>query len=1192
MILQGLLEHWMREPLFQKLADRVTETSLHTVVSGLDSTSKVFFMAGLAHQLRRPALIITTDAARAERIYEDLTVFFPSNQVNLLPARELFMDTEVLSQSMEQRQQRLTFQECLNVSGEGEGIFVAPVAALMSRVLPPAQWRNLVVKLQSGLQVNRDLLLQKLVELGYDRVPLIEARGQCSARGEIIDLFPPGWEQPLRVELFDQVIESLRLFDPHTQRSTRKLEEAAILPAYELILQPAIYREGEVLLRRDLEQALSRLLRKGDREAAARLKAGVEQHLQRLAQRGGLDVLSSYFPYFYGQGSSLLDYLPEHFVLMLDEPAAIKDSGDNLRRELTDHRSNHFMQGELLPGQLEPLWDPKELLDRTDMAVVACTLFPGSAAWWPVDNEVHLEAKGASFYHGQWELLKDDYYSWVKQGCQICFLAGSRERGEGLIKSLQGNDIPVSGGLDGAWSEDPAKPVQMVTASLEQGYVFPSLRLVILTEQNLLPRQRKRKRMARREGLRLRDYRELNMGDYVVHEQHGIGKYLGLSTLEIGGVQRDYLMVKYSGSDKLYIPVDQIDLIQKYISSEGKAPRLHSLGSGEWNRIKSKVDNSVQELARELLSLYAARQATKGYAFSPDHPWQLEFEARFPYEETPDQIQAIADVKADLEKPQPMDRLICGDVGYGKTEVALRAAFKVAMEGKQVVILVPTTILAQQHYRTFQERLKDFPLRVAQLSRFVSLTKQKEILADLARGRIDIIIGTHRILSSDVRIPDLGLLIIDEEQRFGVRHKENLKKMRLDVDVLAMTATPIPRTMHLSLVGARDFSVIETPPENRYPVQTFVVEYSENLIKEAIQRELNRDGQIYFVFNRIEGIGAMAKRIQELFPAIPIAVGHGRMSEASLEQVMSDFLEGKYKILVSTTIIEAGLDIANVNTLIVYEAERFGLAQLYQLRGRVGRSNRVAYAYLTYRKEKIISDTARKRLQAIKEFTELGSGFKVALKDLEIRGAGNILGAEQHGFMVAVGFDLYCRLLEKAVAETKNEKREPQTVSKLDLPLNAYLPSSYITNQDQKIDLYQRIYTVNSEEELQDIEKELKDRYGTPPAPVRNLLLVAALRIAALALSVPLIQQQQNMIIIQFSANYKFESNELLPALKALRGKAVLSTGKALMVKIKAEGALDVVIFELIAFLKTLREKSRLREEDDDLGFSVKGGDG
>ncbi len=1186
MILEGLLNQWLQDPSFKAVSSGSREEI--AVVSGLDSSARVFFMAALSHHWGRPVLIVTSEAARAEKIYEDLTAFLPSGLVNLLPARELFMGAGVLSQSMDLRQQRLAFQEWL-YHGK-EGIFIAPVSALMSRVVPPGKWRGLALALETGEQVNRETMLRRLVELGFERASLIESRGQFSARGEIIDVFPPGWEQPLRVELDDRTIESLRLFDHLTQRSTEKLEKAVILPAYELILPEALFREGESRLRKDLQQALSRLQRKGDRETAARLKTAVEQHLQRLPQSGSLDMLPVYFSYFYGEGASLLDYLPANMLLLLDEPQAIAESGEKLQRELDDYRSNIFLQGELLPGQMVPLWEPRELLNRKDFHLVAFTLFPGLPEWLPAARECPVEARAASFYHGQWELLKNDFYNWVRQGYRVCFLTGSRERGEGLIKALQEHDLPVHSSLDRAWSDDAAWPVQMVTASLEQGYVFPSLQLAILTEQNLLPRQRKRRRMVRREGLKLSDYRELNAGDYVVHEQHGIGKYLGLSTLEIGGVQRDYLLVKYSGTDKLYIPVEQINLIQKYVSPDGRAPRLHSLGSGEWHRLKSKVDSSVQELARELLSLYAARQATKGYAFSPDHPWQLEFEARFPYEETPDQLQAIADVKADLEKDHPMDRLICGDVGYGKTEVALRAAFKVALEGKQVAILVPTTVLAQQHFRTFKERFKDFPLRVEQLSRFVSPSRQKEILADLARGRIDIIIGTHRLLSADVRFHDLGLLVIDEEQRFGVRHKEKLKQMRLDVDVLAMTATPIPRTLHLSLAGARDLSVIETPPENRYPVQTYVVEYSENLIREAIQRELSRGGQVYFVFNRVEGIEAMARRIQELFPGVPVAIGHGQMSEAALERVMNDFLEGKYKILVSTTIIEAGLDIANVNTLIVYEAERFGLAQLYQLRGRVGRSNRVAYAYLTYRKEKIISETARKRLQAIKEFTELGSGFKVALKDLEIRGAGNILGAEQHGFMVAVGFDLYCRLLEKAVAELKNEKKEPQEVIRLDLPLNAYLPSSYISNQDQKIDLYQRIYSISAEEELRDIEEELRDRYGTPPAPVKNLLTAAALRVAAQALQIELIQQKQRVIVIQFSPGFKAESNELWAVLGPWQGKAVLSAGKTLALKIKVDGPLDEMIPRIILLLKEIKTRLLRCRCSHNPGLSVEGG--
>ncbi len=577
-------------------------------------------------------------------------------------------------------------------------------------------------------------------------------------------------------------------------------------------------------------------------------------------------------------------------------------------------------------------------------------------------------------------------------------------------------------------------------------------------------------------------------------------------------------------------------------------------------------------MAQELLQLYAARQSTRGFAFGPDHPWQMEFEDRFPYEETPDQLQAIAEVKADLEKDQPMDRLICGDVGYGKTEVALRAAFKVAMEGKQVALLVPTTILAQQHFRTFQERFQDFPIKVAQLSRFVSLATIKKTLEELASGRIDIIIGTHRLLSSDVHFKDLGLLIIDEEQRFGVRHKEKLKKVRLNVDVLSMTATPIPRTLHLSLVGSRDLSIIETPPENRYPVQTFVVEYSDLLVKEAVQRELNRQGQVFFVYNRVKGIRAMANHLKKFLPDVRIAVAHGQMAEASLEQVMSDFLEKKYDVLLSTTIIEAGLDIPNVNTLLVYDADNFGLAQLYQLRGRVGRSDRQAYAYLTYRKNKIISETARKRLQAIKEFTEFGSGFKVALRDLEIRGAGNILGAEQHGFMVAVGFDLYCRLLERAINDIKQVKKEEVPEPRLELQIDAYLPGSYIANQEQKIDFYQRIYTAKTLDELSEVEEELRDRYGAPSLPVRQLLAVAGIKVLARELRVEVIRQEKQCVTVKFNPEVKPDSGELWKMIRKHAGKYSIMTGsKGLTIKIKQEKGSGLMLEGLQNLMCTMK---------------------
>ncbi|MEW5785111.1 MAG: transcription-repair coupling factor [Bacillota bacterium] len=1188
MLLKDLLSYWPRDRQFSELADVSFKSGFRAAVTGLDSSARIYFQAGLAHKLHRPALVITPDAVRAEKVYADLHAFYPAGQINLLPSRELFQTPDVLTHSIEQRQQRLLFLEWLNQGGEG--FFVAPFTAVISKMVPPDLWRSLILEISLEQKADRDNLLMRLIEMGYERVPLIEGKGQCSGRGDIIDVYPFGREQPLRIVLFEDTVESIRLFDPQSQRSAEYLQSAGILPAVELPLPERFFKRGESRMRHDTEQAVAGLRRSGEAVTASRLKASVEMHLERLARPGGLDFIPGYFSYFFGSGAALIDYLPPEFIVYLDDPMSMLEKSAVLRRELAEHHGNLYLQGELLQGRLDPLWDEKELFARAPCAVVACNSFPGLAGWLDPQCEVQIESKSVFSYHGQWDLLENDFNNWRRQGYRVCFLAGSLERGTGLLKSLQEYGLPVSGVPGRPWEDNPTAPVQLVATSLEEGFIMPGIGMVVVTEHNLVPRRRKKKRLSHKDGITLRDYRDLSVGDYVVHEQHGIGKYLGVKTMEIKGIQRDYLLIKYSGTDKLYIPADQIELIQKFAGSEGRPPRLHSLGSGEWHRLKSKVKSSIQEMAGELLSLYAARQAVGGYSFGPDHPWQLEFEARFPYEETPDQLQAIAEVKADMEKSHPMDRLICGDVGYGKTEVALRAAFKAAMEGKQVALLVPTTILAQQHYRTFQERFAEFPLQIAQLSRFVSPLRQKEIIADLARGRIDIIIGTHRLLSRDIRFHDLGMLIIDEEQRFGVRHKERLKQLRLDVDVLAMTATPIPRTLHLSLVGARDLSVIETPPEDRYPVQTYVAEYSELLVKEVIQRELSRQGQVYFVFNRVDGIKAIAKNIQALFPGVPVAVGHGQMPEADLERTMSEFLDGRYKILISTTIIEAGLDIPNVNTLIIYDADKFGLAQLYQIRGRVGRSNRVAYAYLTYRKEKIISETARKRLQAIKEFTELGSGFKVALRDLEIRGAGNILGAEQHGHVTAVGFDFYCRLLEQAVAGLKNEKREEKPAPRLDLEVDAYIPASYITSQDQKIDFYYRIYTSNVEEDLSEIEVEMRDRYGTPPPAVLNLLSVANLRVLAQELGVELIEQKGSLILIKFDAAQKFESRTLWPLLNSTGVKVTLGTGSKISLKLKTEDKPSLVMPELIQLLKKL---SGLKSEERpfDPGIIAKGGE-
>ncbi len=1126
---QDILDLWAEDDTFNTLKTKVSsQHGFRAMVSGMDTGVRAFFMAALARQSGMPALVIARDAARAEKLYSELSGFFPG-QVGLLPSREYFMNTELLSRSEEYQQLRLQFLEWL--SGGGEGVYVSTIRALFSKMVPPGRWADLTIHLQPGQRLDREQLIAQLTGTGYERASLTETRGHFSARGDVVDIYPPGYQSPVRVELFDDTIQSIRLYDPATQRSTEQLSKASAMPARELFITEELYRRGEQMVQQSLDQALSRLRRRGEKDAAARLEREVNRHLQRLAEPGGLDYLGSYFPFFYEQGGSLVDYLSSRFLVFVEDPPAVAEAGENFRREFENYFNSSLLEKELVASPDRLFWNEKELFQRLPGPLVSCSLFQGTAGLFQPGQAFSFETKSVPYYHGQWELFRNDYRSWLENGYRAYMAAASTGRGQNLLQQLSEQGVFNHRSETAAEANDnnnlspgtlPLPPV--VEGRLEEGFVLPDLSLALVTEHNLLPQRKKKKRIRHREGVRLSDYRELNSGDYVVHEQHGIGKYQGVSTLEIGGVKRDYLLLKYRGTDKLYIPVDQIGMIQKYSGGEGHAPRLHSLGGGEWQKLKNKANRAVEELARELLSLYAARQASEGYSFGPDHPWQQEFETHFPYEETPDQLQAINAVKADLEKSYPMDRLICGDVGYGKTEVAMRAAFKVVMEGKQVAVLVPTTVLAQQHYRTFRERFEGFPVRIAQLSRFVSRGEQKAVLKDLAAGKIDIVIGTHRLLSRDLQFNDLGLLVLDEEQRFGVRQKEKIRKMRLEVDTLAMSATPIPRTLHLSLSGGRDLSVIDTPPEDRYPVQTYVVEYSEDLVREAVHRELNRDGQVFIVFNRVAQIEAFAEKIRKMFPGVSVAVGHGRMAEATLERIMADFQEGYYQVLVCTTIIESGLDIPNVNTLIVNEADKFGLAQLYQIRGRVGRSNRLAYAYLTYRKDRIVNETAQKRLKAVKEFTELGSGFKIALRDLEIRGAGNILGAEQHGFITAIGFDLYCKLLENKVAELKGERPQETVNPRLELGVNAYIPASYIESQSQKVEFYQRIYNAASSEALQEIEAELTDRYGSPVEPVNNLLAAGRIRILAAGLGIELIQQQRTTLI-QFSRRARFDRN-------------------------------------------------------------------
>ena len=779
--------------------------------------------------------------------------------------------------------------------------------------------------------------------------------------------------------------------------------------------------------------------------------------------------------------------------------------------------------------------------------------------------------------YGKLDLLAEEVLRLKRKKYRTVLLSGTTERGEHLARSLREKDIEV--GIF-TQKDGPILPGQVVVmpGSLERGFDNPEIKLAVFSESEVYGRSKKQQARPRHKakGKRITDYQELNMGDYVVHITHGIGKYMGVESLEVGGHLKDYFALMYAGGDKLYVPTNQVDLIQKYVGADEATPKLHKLGGNEWNRVKSKAKDSIKQMAEELIKLYAARESVRGFAFSADTPWQKEFQDMFPYEETPDQLAAIEEVKMDMERPQPMDRLLCGDVGYGKTEVAMRAAFKAVMDGKQVAVLVPTTILAEQHFHTFYERFKPFPVIVESISRFKSQSEQRHILTKLKTGEIDIIIGTHRLLQKDVKFKDLGLLVVDEEQRFGVSHKEKIKQFKKNVDVLTLTATPIPRTLHMAMSGVRDMSLIETPPEDRFPIQTYVVEHNESLIRDAIIRELSREGQVYYVHNRVQTIHEEVQSLKRLVPEARIAVAHGQMNEDELEEVMLGFYEHDYDVLVCTTIIETGLDIANVNTLIVTSADKLGLSQLYQLRGRVGRSNRQAFAYLTYKKDKVLSEAAEKRLSAIREFTEFGSGFKIALKDLEIRGAGNILGTEQHGHMMAVGYDLYTKLLAAAVKELKGEKEQEELRPVLELDISAYISDEYISNASLKMEIYRRIASVDTVEEADDLEEEVEDRFGDIPEPTRSLIMISRIRVLAAKLGIGSIIQQGKVINMKFHNTDKLTPEMLLSIKAALSRQINIIGTKTPIIAVKSRGSKGIKL--LLRLQKILDEIKAMQE--------------
>lgn len=1067
-------------------------------------------------------LVVTYDDTRAKEIYDDLRSF--TSRVWLYPAKDLLFYSADIHGNLMARQRIAVLRRLME---DREGVVVTTMDGLMDHLLPLKYLREQSITVESGQVIDLDVWKERLIAMGYERVAQVDGMGQFSIRGGIVDIFPLTEEVPVRIELWDDEVDSIRTFDLESQRSVEQLEYITIYPAAEVVLSGDQLAAGIRRLEKE-EKTYEKALREQHKpEEAHRIHTIIGELRSGLDEGWRIGGLDAYIRYFCPDTVSFLEYFPQgESVIFLDEPARLKEKGETVELEFRESMVHRLEKGYLLPGQTELLYPAAEILARMQKPyAVMLTGLDQKLPGMKVNQKFSIDVKNVNSYQNSFEILIKDLTRWKKEGYRVILLSASRTRASRLASDLREYDLRAycpdgqegesgNAGGEGSGSADTGNPGAVNTSvrkvrpgeilvtygNLHRGFEYPLLKFVFITEGDMfgVEKKRKRRKKTNYQGKAIQSFTELSVGDYVVHEEHGLGIYKGIEKVERDKVIKDYIKIEYGDGGNLYLPATRLESIQKYAGAEAKKPKLNKLGGTEWNKTKTRVRGAVQEIARDLVKLYAARQEKAGFQYGTDTVWQREFEELFPYDETDDQMDAIDAVKKDMESRRIMDRLICGDVGYGKTEVALRAAFKAVQDSKQVVYLVPTTILAQQHYNTFVQRMKDFPVRVDMLSRFCTPARQKRTLEDLRKGMVDIVIGTHRVLSKDMQFKDLGLLIIDEEQRFGVAHKEKIKHLKENVDVLTLTATPIPRTLHMSLAGIRDMSVLEEPPVDRTPIQTYVMEYNEEMVREAINRELARNGQVYYVYNRVTDIDEVAGRVQALVPDAVVTFAHGQMREHELERIMADFINGEIDVLVSTTIIETGLDISNANTMIIHDADRMGLSQLYQLRGRVGRSNRTSYAFLMYKRDKLLREEAEKRLQAIREFTELGSGIKIAMRDLEIRGAGNVLGAEQHGHMEAVGYDLYCKMLNQAVLALKGETLEEDSYDTVvECDIDAYIPGRYIKNEYQKLDIYKRISAIETEEEYMDMQDELMDRFGDIPRSVENLLKIASIRALA-----------------------------------------------------------------------------------------------
>jgi len=1145
------MENALLKPLieienFIKLTESVSNGQTPVLVSGALGSQKSHLINGILNSLNVPALIVTENELKAKEIYEDLQ-FFKKDNVMLYPSKDIiFYSADIKSTDIIKNRFEIISNIAFNNENDKNNFsIVLSVEALFDKLVPKSRFKDFIIKIEEGMPLSLDELCRRLIFMGYERCELVEGGGQFATRGGIIDIFPSVSKSAVRIEFWGDEVDTIRSLDSFSQRSVERLSQVTIYPCRELVYDEKELSKAIIKIKKEFNSTLSLMTKKSMTTEIENLKEYIGESIEQLEENKSISGVDRYINFFYENQESLLDYLPKNTIIIYDEPNRIKERSKRVLDEFSESIKSRIEKGSMLPSAINMVFSYDDILKKgSEFKEILFSGMVKNIKDFKPKSTYDFLIKSSGIFKNNFEMLLDDIRFMISKDYRIIFLAGNTTRCERIVKELNSNDIAAFFVENPERLKMSERVVYVIRGSLNSGFEYVNEKFAIISDKEIFgAEKKKRKPKKNKNSIKIENFSDLKQGDYVVHDNHGIGIFRGIEKITTDGITKDYIKIGYADDGNLYVAINQMDMVQKYIGGEANLPKLNKLGGSQWTKAKTKAKKAAYILAQDLVDLYAKRQEIKGFIYSKDTIWQKEFEDSFPFEETDDQLMAIEDVKRDMESGKVMDRLICGDVGFGKTEIALRAAFKSIQDSKQVAYLVPTTILAQQHFNTFISRMQNFPVKVEMMSRFRTPKQQKEIIKGLKNGSIDIVIGTHRILSKDLEFKNLGLIIVDEEQRFGVSHKEKMKSIKDNVNVLTLTATPIPRTLHMSLTGIRDMSILEEPPNERLPIQTYVMEYNNESVKDAIHRELARGGQVYYLHNRVKNISETASRLQNLVPEAIVAFAHGQMSERELENIMFEFMQGNIDVLVCTTIIETGLDIPNVNTIIIQDADCMGLSQLYQLRGRVGRSNRSSFAYLMYKKNKVLQEVSEKRLQTIKEFTEFGSGFKVAMRDLEIRGAGNLLGAEQHGHMDVVGYDMYCKLLDQAILELKGETPPEEFETLVDINISAYIPEKYIPNEEQKLEMYKRISEIQSQSDFFDVQDELEDRFGQIPNCVQNLLDIAEMKSVAHKIGIISVIQKKENIVLKFKDNSDVDIQKLLETVKKNSDSLMLSGG-------------------------------------------------